>query len=134
MNAYRKISAVVLGAGLVALALPSLAEVVYEGPYLPMVRRSPAPDTTYYYYTEPAIIVDAPRSVDQAITNDVVDRIASDPRVSGNIGVSTYNSTVELTGRVTSSGQADIAARDARSVDGVRDVQNNLQARVGGNR
>ena len=160
MNAYRKISAAVLGAGLVALALPSFAEVIYEGPLLPTVRVSPArdyyydpvrgeyyyyapaPATTYYYtapattyyYTEPAIIVDAPRSVDQAITNDVVDKIASDPRISGNISVSTYNSKVELTGRVTNAGQAEIAGRDARSVDGVTDVQNNLQARVGGNR
>ena len=147
MNAYRKISAALLGAGIVALALPSFAEVIYEGPLLPTVRVSPAseyyyyyappPATTYYYteyYTEPAIIVDAPRSLDQAITNDVVDRLATDPRISGNIGVSTYNSKVELTGRVTTSGQAEIAGRDARSVDGVLDVQNNLQARVGGNR
>ena len=127
-----------------ALALPTFAEVIYEGPYLPAARVAPAPvyyydyyappPATTYYYTEPAIIVDAPRSVDQAITNDVVDKLATDPRISGNIGVSTYNSKVELTGRVTNSGQAEIAGRDARSVDGVLDVQNNLQARVGGNR
>ena len=148
MNAYRKISAALLGAGIVALALPSFAEVIYEGPLLPEVRFGPPPPRAYYYsaepsynytepvyyYSEPAIIVDAPRSEDQAITNDVVDRIASDPRVSGNIGVSTYRNKVELTGRVTNSGQAEIAGRDARSVEGVMDVQNNLQARVGGNR
>lgn len=145
MNAYRKISATIVGAGLMALGLPTLAEVIYEGPLLPTVRMSPAPDnyyyyydeptpTTTYYYTEPAIIVDAPRGLDQAITNDVVDKIASDPRISGNIGVSTYRSKVELTGRVTNAGQAEIAGRDARSVDGVVEVQNNLQARVGGNR
>src|SRR4051812_25420766 len=58
---------------------------------LPVVRYSPDPTG----YSEPAplreeIIVNAPRqSEDQMITNDVVDRIATDPRISGQVGVET---------------------------------------------
>ncbi len=95
-----------------------------------------APATTYVpttttYYTEPPIVVTAPRSEDEAITNDVVDTLASDPRISGNIGVETFRNNVTLTGRVLTPTQAEIAARDAHSVDGVRDVENRLRARVG---
>ena len=41
---------------------------------------------------------------------------------------------MHLTGRVTTPGQADIASRDAASVDGVREVRNELRTRVGGSR
>ena len=111
-----------------------------------------APDpTTYYtppltaYYDQPVVTtriyeanrieVEAPRySTDQRITNDVVDVLATDPRLSGKIGVVTNDRTVHLTGRVTTPGQADIASRDAMSVDGVREVRNELRTRVGGSR
>ena len=101
------------------------------------------PATTYYYtqpattttyvYTEPAITVEAPRyyNDDQRITADVVDAIASDGRIRGDIGVSTYRNNVELTGRVTTHGQRDLAARAAKSVDGVSEVQNLIKPRVG---
>ena len=111
-----------------------------------------APDTTTYYtpplttyYDQPVVTtriyeanrieVEAPRySTDQRITNDVVDVLATDPRLSGKIGVVTDDRTVHLTGRVTTPGQADIASRDAMSVDGVREVRNELRTRVGGSR
>jgi hypothetical protein len=94
---------------------------------LPVVRYSPEPAPV-----REAIIVNAPRMTqDQAITNDVVDRIASDPRISGQVGVETYRNTVTLTGKVLSPNQADIAASDARSVPGVREVNNELRSRVG---
>jgi hypothetical protein len=102
---------------------------------LPVVRYSPeaAPVT----YADPAplreeIIVNAPRqNEDQMITNDVVDRIASDPRISGQVGVQTYRNTVTLTGKVGTPNQADLAATDARSVPGVHEVNNELRARIG---
>ena len=91
-----------------------------------------APASTYVY-TEPAITVEAPRyyNDDQRITADVVDAIANEPRIRGNIGVSTYRNNVELTGRVTTPGQRDLAATVAKSVDGVDDVTNLIKPRVG---
>ena len=111
-----------------------------------------APDpATYYtpplssYYEQPVVTtrvyearrieVEAPRyNTDQRITHDVVDTLAGDPRLSGKIGVVTDDRTVHLTGRVSTPGQAEIAARDAMSVDGVREVRNELRSRVGGSR
>lgn len=77
------------------------------------------------------IIVTAPRlTEDRRITEDVVDRIAADPRISGQVGVETYRNTVTLTGKVRSPQQADRAATDARSVPGVRDVNNEIRSRM----
>jgi hypothetical protein len=107
----------------------------------------PAPATTYYYATpaqgrtypsrtlnevyyespSPIVVEAPPLTADQAITSDVVDRIASNPKISGRIGVETYDGNVELTGRVTNPRQAELAERDARSVDGVRRVDNELR-------
>jgi osmotically-inducible protein OsmY len=60
-----------------------------------------------------------------------VDRLAGDARLSGKIGVESYRHVVSLTGRVTTTGQAERAEAIARSVEGVRDVNNYLTARVG---
>ena len=84
------------------------------------------------YYDESPIVVTAPRASDDVlITDDVVDRIASDPRVSGNIGVDTFRGDVTLTGRTGGTVQKDFAEQDARSVDGVNDVENYIRPRVG---
>ena len=106
--------------------------VYYTEPATTYYYREPVTTTTYVY-TEPAITVEAPRyyNDDQRITADVVDAIASDGRIRGDIGVSTYRSNVELTGRVTTPGQRDRAGRAARSVDGVGEVQNLIRPRVG---
>ena len=89
-------------------------------------------DRTAVPYVAPQIDVTAPRaSEDQLITYDVADRIAADPNISGRVGVETYRNDVTLTGRVTSPAQADRAATDARSVPGVREVNNELRSRVG---
>ena len=107
-------------------------ETVYPLPTT--VYRDPAP-VTYAapVYSQPDIVVVAPRlSEDQLITRDVVDRIANDPHMSGRVGVETYRNDVTLTGRVTTPGQVDRAERDARSVEGVRDVTNLVRPRVGG--
>ena len=85
------------------------------------------------YYDESPIIVTAPRASDDVlITDDVVDRIASDPRVSGNIGVDTFRGDVTLTGRTGGTVQKDFAEQDAKSVDGVNNVENYIRPRVGG--
>jgi hypothetical protein len=156
----RKITTLAL-AVTAACALPALADVVevytiptgrdvYYAPsttttyYTPAPRyyytepartyyyTEPAPATTYVH-TEPAITIEAPRyyNDDQRITADVVDAIASDGRIRGDIGVSTYRNNVELTGRVTTPGQRDLAGRAAKGVDGVSEVQNLIKPRVG---
>jgi BON domain-containing protein len=93
------------------------------------------PVVTTTVYEAPPITVTAPRlTEDQAITRDVADTIASDPRISGRVGVETRRNVVSLSGVVTSSHQADLAARDAQGVPGVWEVNNGLRARVGGTR
>ena len=93
-----------------------------------------APYATYYYYEPERIVVTSPRDLntDAAITDDVAYTLASDPRLSGNIGVDSYRGNVTLTGRVTRYAQIDLAGQRARSIDGVKDVSNYLRARVGG--
>lgn len=83
------------------------------------------------YYVEPAITVYGPRDEDVAINNDVVDAIASDPRVNGRIGVTTFRRQVRLDGRVGTNEQRNIAETDAYNVDGVDRVENQLHAAVG---
>jgi hypothetical protein len=131
-------------------AVPSFADEiveVYRTPTTTYYYTAPPtyyytePARTYYYpapepvvtttYVEPTITVTAPRDTDAAITDDVAYAIASDPRISGKIGVETYRGEVNLTGRVTTPGQSDRAERAARSVDGVVDVHNTLNMRVG---
>jgi hypothetical protein len=99
-----------------------------------------APSVTYYETVryEPAplrgpdIVVTAPRATnDQLITGEVMDRIASDPSISGRIGVETYRNDVTLTGRVATQGQADRAERHAKAVPGVDEVTNLVRGRVG---
>lgn len=105
----------------------------------PPVTTSSAPVTTYtdttpepVTYVSPPVVVEAPRRTeDQLINDEVVDRIASDPRISGQVGVETWRSNVTLSGRVGTQRQVEIAERDARSVSGVREVNNALRARVG---
>ena len=76
--------------------------------------------------------VNAPRpSEDELLRNAVMDRLSGDRNLAGKIGVESYRHTVSLTGRVTTTGQVERAEMLARGVDGVRDVNNYLTARVG---
>lgn len=119
---------------------PSTADTYYVAPQVTTDTYYVAPRTYYYtepattyYYVEPAITVEAPRyyNDDQRITNDVADMIAGDSRINGNVGVQTYRNQVTLSGRVTTPGMRDRAGVDARSVDGVDEVQNLIKPRVG---
>lgn len=68
---------------------------------------------------------------DEVINRDVAFALAGDSRLSGRIGVETERGIVSLTGLVATSAQIRHAGRTAASVDGVRDVENLLRARVG---
>ena len=138
-----------IGAALAIAALPAAADVIERTTtyYYPTPVTTtdyyyvPSPATSDYYYAPqvvevyeaPGVIVTAPYlNEDQAINYDVVDVIASNPRISGKIGVETRDRDVKLSGVVSTPGQARMAARDAQSVDGVRNVENQLRAKVGG--
>jgi hypothetical protein len=120
--------------------------VVYDDA-LPATTTYVAPSTITYYepatvtyvqpttvtYVEPPIIVTAPYlTEDQAITSEVMDRIVSDPGISGRVGVDTFNNKVTLSGRVGTPWQADKAQRHAQNTPGVREVNNELRSRIGG--
>ena len=150
MNAKFKVTRLAVLAAFGIAAVPVFAETViytttvespsYSNAYAPRVVYEANPDYTppAVYYTQPVTYV-APRITvrgsrgdeDAAISDDVAYAIASDTRISGRIGVDTERNVTTLTGRVTTRGQADMAARDASAVDGVREVHNLLRARVG---
>lgn len=80
-----------------------------------------------------AITVEEQRlTEDQRIQSQVMDLLARNPRLSGKIGVESYDAIVTLSGWTPTAAQARHAATDARSVMGVRDVRNEIRARVGG--
>ena len=111
------------------------SRIYYTDPAPVATYPDPTPVVTYTTpeYASDAIIVTAPRGdEDRMITNDVVDRIATDPGVSGQVGVDTYRNNVTLTGRVATPGQVDRAERDAKSIPGVNEVTNTIRPRVGG--
>jgi hypothetical protein len=91
------------------------------------------PVVTAPMVVERSVVIEERRlSEDERIQAVVMDRIANNPRISGKIGVESNDSVVKLTGYTRTSGQAWHAERDARSVVGVRYVQNEIRPRVGG--
>jgi osmotically-inducible protein OsmY len=91
---------------------------------LPVVDRSVA---------QPPITVETRRlSNDERIQAQVMDKLASNERLSGKIGVESHDAVVRLSGWTTTVGQAYRAGRDAGSVMGVKYVQNEIRPRVGG--
>ncbi len=91
-----------------------------------------APPKDIEHYSLPPVSITAPRlSEDERLRNAVMDRLAADSYIHGRIGVESYRRVVSLTGRVTTTLQKERAETIARSVEGVRDVNNYLTARVG---
>lgn len=135
---------VVMLAAAGALSASAFADtvVVYDSPYYyeaPAVTYvQPAPTITYVepapVAPQPAIIVTAPRDADEdyLINSGVADTIAADPSIRGHVETQTWRNKVTLGGRVTTPGMVDRVERDARSVDGVRDVENLVRPMVGG--
>jgi hypothetical protein len=81
---------------------------------------------------EPAITIEQQRlTLDERIQADVIDLLARNPNLSGKIGVVTQDAVVTLTGYTTTSGMAWRAGREARGVQGVRHVVNEIRPRVG---
>jgi hypothetical protein len=81
----------------------------------------------------PRIVVEERRlSADERIRLAVIDRLAADPQLDGRIGVDTKDAVVRLTGWTRTAGQARHAEREARSVQQVKQVRNEIRPRVGG--
>jgi hyperosmotically inducible periplasmic protein len=67
---------------------------------------------------------------DSTITNSIRARYLDDPMVHfGEVGVTTLNGNVRLTGRVNSERERQRAAQIAREVKGVRGVNNEIAVR-----
>lgn len=82
---------------------------------------------------QPPITIEERRlSLDERIQADVIDRLVSTPYLSGKIGVESHDAIVTLTGYTATAGQARRAEHVVRSVEGVRYVQNQIRARIGG--
>jgi len=80
-----------------------------------------------------AIVVEERRlTQDERIEMEVLDRLATNPRLSGKIGVESRGAVVRLTGWTRTVGQARRAERAARSVRSVQQVRNEIRPRVGG--
>jgi hypothetical protein len=71
-------------------------------------------------------------SQDELIQAAVMDKLASNSRLSGKIGVESHDAVVRLSGYTSTAGQAWRAGNEARSVIGVKYVQNEIRPRVGG--
>ena len=104
----------------------------------PPVLARPVPAPTPVVETAPAedpITVTKPRlTEDQRIHAEVMELLATNPRLTGRIGVESRDSVVHLSGYLATPGQVSLAERDARSVRGVRAVQNEIQSRIGARR
>jgi osmotically-inducible protein OsmY len=67
---------------------------------------------------------------DSTISNSIRARFIEDPMVHfGDVGVTTQNGNVRLTGRVNSERERQRAAQIARGVKGVRSVDNEIAVR-----
>ena len=117
----------------VVVVAPSNELVVVDSLTADEVVVVPAPVVVERRVVQPAITIEERRlSEDERIQLAVMDRIATNPRISGKIGVESRDSVVKLSGYTRTVGQARHAEQDARSVLGVKYVQNEIRPRVGG--
>ena len=93
----------------------------------PAAAASPAPEAVAQ---PPVIVEDRRMSLDQRIQAQVIDRLASAPDLTGQIGVESNDAVVTLTGTVFSGAHAARAGRYARDVQDVKYVQNELRSQL----
>ena len=104
---------------------------IQEAPVVEEVQPPPANPVIQARSEPPTEVTAPPLTQDQAINRDVVEILQRSPRLSGKIGVETKDREVTLTGVVVTPGQVYLAGNEARSVEGVRYVYNQLRSRVG---
>jgi hypothetical protein len=104
----------------------TVAAPAYVPAPAPVVERSvPQPQP-------PLTIEDRRLTADQRIQALVMDKIAGASNISGKIGVESNQQVVTLTGYTVTAAQGQRAGRLAGSVDGVKSVNNEIRARIGG--
>jgi osmotically-inducible protein OsmY len=82
--------------------------------------------------TEPSITITEQRlGLDERIQANVMDVLARNPDLTGKVGVETTDQVVNLSGYLMTPGQVWRAGRDARGVQGVKQVVNEIRPRVG---
>ena len=82
---------------------------------------------------EPRITIEQRRlTLDERIQLDALERLAAARNISGKIGVETQGAVVTLTGYTVTAAQGQRAERIVRGVEGVREVDNRIRARIGG--
>lgn len=115
------------------VVMPDESEVTpgSEAGIAPRIER-PAPVAERRAAQPPITIEERRLTLDERIQADVMDRIASMPNISGKIGVESREAVVTLTGYTSTAGQAYRAGREARSIHGVKSVQNEIRPRIGG--
>ena len=83
--------------------------------------------------TQAPIVIEQRRlTLDESIQARLMDAIAQAPNISGRIGVESHDAVVTLSGWTLTQAQAQRAVRHAYATGGVRDVRNEIRARVGG--
>jgi hypothetical protein len=80
----------------------------------------------------PIVIEQKAMTLDERIQSQVMERIAGMANASGRIGVESHDAVVTLTGYTVTAAQAYRVERTARGVEGVRAVDNQIRARIGG--
>lgn len=80
----------------------------------------------------PIVIEQKAMTLDERIQSQVMERISGMANASGRIGVESHDAVVTLTGYTVTAAQAYRVERTARSVEGVRAVDNQIRARIGG--
>lgn len=68
---------------------------------------------------------------DMRLQAEAIARLRNMQHIEGLVGVEAFQSTVRLTGKVTTAAQAQRAGREMRNVPGVAVVENELRSRVG---
>ena len=85
------------------------------------------------HYYGPRITVERGYMNDQALSEEVKDELARDPRIDpSRIVVETRHSVVTLSGLVNTPAQVTHVARDANRVAGVSEVRNYVRSLIGG--
>src|SRR6187549_3656070 len=79
----------------------------------------------------PSITVTEQRLMDQRIQAEVMSVLAANTALTGKVVVEASDQVVTLSGHLATQGQIRMAGRDASSVRGVRNVVNEIRARVG---
>ena len=77
------------------------------------------------------ITVTEQRLMDQRIQADVMRVLAANTALTGKVVVESADQVVTLSGHLATQGQIRMAGRDARGVQGVRHVVNDIRTRVG---